>query len=158
MKINFLTTNNNILVIVENSYPNISQAMKNGAIRTLKSYKESCEIIEVSASLELPVILSLILERCRYRGIVVLGCIKSDTDEDDWYTPEICARSIIDIAIKHSTPLGYGIIETEYETQANAEKYAYNAVRTCLQTIDIQKRLSKQITDDKLKERKFITN
>lgn len=158
MKINFLQTSDNILLIVLNSYPNISQAMKNGAIKMLKSYKESYEVIEVSASLELPVILSIILERCRYRGVVALGCIKCDAEGDDWYASEVCAHSTIKVAIKSSIPLGYGIIDTEYETPTNAEQYACNAVKTCLQTIDIQKKLSKQVAANKLKERKFMAN
>ena len=107
--------NEKVLIIISQYYKDISQNLLKSAATFLKDNSISFDTIEVPGALEIPQALNFQLNRSKdigfsYKGYVALGCvIKGETYHFEIVSNET-NRCLMNIALKHSIPLGNGII------------------------------------------------
>lgn len=106
-------------VIVEaRFYDDIADALRLGAERALTAAGAHIEVISVPGALEVPVALSMALQRGSYDGAVALGCvIRGDT----YHFEIVCnesARALTDLAVANRLPFGNGIVTVNTEAEA----------------------------------------
>lgn len=141
-----------ILIIEGRFYEDISDELAKGAIAALEEAGASHERITVPGALEIPQVMGLVARadlapfgapRWRYHGIVALGCvIRGETSHYDIVAGE-SARALLDLAMRHSIPLGNGILTVEDESQAwerastSDGNKGRDAARACLRLVDV---------------------
>ena len=107
--------NNKILIVSANYYKEISKNLMKSATTFLNEKHIVFNAIEVPGALEIPQALNLQLNICEekeifYTGYIALGCvIKGETYHFEIVSNET-NRSLMNIALKNSFPLGNGII------------------------------------------------
>jgi len=81
-------------------------------------------------------------------GVIVLGCvIRGATDHYDHICREV-ARAIMDLTVKNSIPLGFGILTCENYEQAweranvKDRDIGGRAAIACIRMLDIHKKIS----------------
>jgi 6,7-dimethyl-8-ribityllumazine synthase len=145
-----------VLIIEARFYETIADALAEGAIAELDAAGVSCDRVAVPGALEIPHVLAsaaaggLIPEdaaSARYAGAVALGCvIRGETSHFDI----VCNNAnhwLMEVAIRHSIPVGNGILTVENETQALARATGGqrgkggDAARACLRLIEIARRM-----------------
>ena len=131
---------NHVLVIESTFYPELSEASSIVARDSLKHNKCDTTIFSVMGTLEIANAMNLILETNQYDGVVVLGCIIRGETENYKLLASECIRSVNDLAIHYTVPLGFGIICAENKKQAEERcvRYAKKAVEACLSLIAIR--------------------
>ena len=141
-----------ILLIEGRFYEEISDELAAGAIAALEEAGATYERIAVPGALEIPQVFGYVAnaglapfgaERWHYHGVVALGCvIRGETSHYDIVAGE-SARVLLDIATRHSIPLGNGILTVENEAQAwerasvSDGNKGRDAARACLRLIDV---------------------
>lgn len=101
-------------------YSDISEALWEGADAELKRIDATYERIFVPGVLEIPPLLSMIVNsgRSRFDGHILLGCvIRGETSHYDIVANE-SARAIMSLAIEKSLAVGNGILTVENREQA----------------------------------------
>lgn len=79
-------------------------------------------VVHVPGSFELPLACQLLARTKKYDVLVALGCvIKGETDHY-YYIAGEAARGIMDVILKFSIPIGFGVLTTD--TLAQAKKRA----------------------------------
>lgn len=143
-----------VLIIEARYYEKISDELAAGAIAELEAAGASYERVVVPGALEIPQVLAQatsagIIPRSapssKYCGAVALGCvIRGETSHYDI----VCNNAnhwMIEVAIRHSIPLGNGILTVDNEEQAMArarggrEGKGGDAVRACLKLIELSR-------------------
>ncbi len=99
----------------------ITDRLVEGAINVLKQLdleEEDLSLFYVPGSFEIPVILSRILETKIYDAVICLGTlIKGDTPHFEYIASNV-TRSIMDLSVKYSTPVTFGIITANSADEA----------------------------------------
>ena len=104
-----------VLIIISKYYKDISKNLLDSAIVFLEKKLIKFDLIEVPGALEIPQALNLqqnISENTGffYEGYIALGCvIKGETYHFEIVSNET-NRGLMNIALKHSFPLGNGVI------------------------------------------------
>ena len=134
-----------VLIIISKYYEKISENLLKSATIFLEEKHISFNIIEVPGALEIPQALNFQTNfskntRFSYEGYIALGCvIKGETYHFEIVSNET-NRSLIDVALKHSFPLGNGII-TAYNYE-QALKRSFNkgneAASACYELMKIK--------------------
>jgi 6,7-dimethyl-8-ribityllumazine synthase len=143
-----------VLIIEARFYENISDELAAGAVAELEAMGASYERVVVPGALEIPQVLAQaaaagIIPRSapssRYCGAVALGCvIRGETSHYDI----VCNNAnhwMMEVAIRHSIPVGNGILTVDTEEQAMArarggrEGKGGDAVRACLRLIELSR-------------------
>ncbi len=143
-----------MLIIEARFYENISDELAAGAVAELEAMGASYERVVVPGALEIPQVLAQaaaagIIPRSapssRYCGAVALGCvIRGETSHYDI----VCNNAnhwMMEVAIRHSIPVGNGILTVDTEEQAMArarggrEGKGGDAVRACLRLIELSR-------------------
>ena len=134
-----------VLIIVSKYYTEISKNLLESAIAFLEDKLIKFDLIEVPGALEIPQALNLqqnISENTGffYEGYIALGCvIKGETYHFEIVSNET-NRGLMNIALKHSCPLGNGIITAYDYDQAlkrSLEK-GVEAASACYELIKIK--------------------
>ncbi len=116
----------------------VRQAMRE--LQKEKDFIEDAKTISVSGALELPFALSMIMDNeFHYTeegnlGVIVLGCVlRGETEHFSLICREVFS-GLQRVAIKHSLPLGTGVLACDSEAQAKtrAEKLGRQAFFACL--------------------------
>lgn len=114
-----------ILVIEAVFYPDIAEALREGAMAALEEADARVERIWVPGVLEIPTALSMAVEAgqrfepAAFDGYVLLGCvIRGETSHYDIVAGE-SARAVMDLAVEHQLALGNGILTVENAQQAH---------------------------------------
>lgn len=132
---------NKILIIKSNSYPNISKEILRITQDVLAGCnKVSTDVVTVPRISEIAHAMNLIIESNEYDGVMVLGCmIHSNTISDSVMLSE-CMKSINELAIHYSLPLGYCIISSNSEVQALqlVNACVLDATDACLKLMEIK--------------------
>ena len=142
-----------VLIVEARFYPQISNALLDGATAALERAGARFERVTVPGALEIPAAI-LIAARSgendgnAHDGYVALGCIL----RGDTYHFEIVAmqsaRGLMDLGIQHGLCVGNGILTCETEEQAaaradrNGRDKGGDAARACLSLIDIRARMA----------------
>ncbi len=112
-----------VLIIISKYYEKISENLLKSAVTFLDGKQILFNIIEVPGALEIPQALNLQANSSKntgfsYEGYVALGCvIKGETYHFEIVSNET-NRGLMDLALKHSFPLGNGIITAYNYEQA----------------------------------------
>ena len=99
----------------------ITEAMLEGALSTLKANgvnKDSITIVHCPGSYEIPLTAQWLLETKRYDGVIALGVvIRGDTPHFK-YVCNAVNRGVIDLNLRFSTPVAFGVLTTDNVQQA----------------------------------------
>lgn len=113
-----------ILIIEAVFYPDIAEALRDGAMAALEEADARVERIWVPGVLEIPAALAMAVSAGEsyppgaFDGYVLLGCvIRGETSHYDIVAGE-SARAVMDLSIEHELALGNGILTVETAQQA----------------------------------------
>jgi 6,7-dimethyl-8-ribityllumazine synthase len=143
-----------ILIIEAPYYKEITDALGAGVAAVLDEAETGYDWIPVPGALEIPQAFAQAVaaglfagEKKVYSGLIVLGCvIRGETSHYDIVVNNT-NHWIMDIAIRHSIPVGNGILTVDNEAQAfarargGADGKGGDAARACLRLIRIASRL-----------------
>ena len=134
-----------VLIIISKYYEKISENLLKSAVTFLDEKQTLFNIIEVPGALEIPQALNLQTNSSKntgssYEGYIALGCvIKGETYHFETVSNET-NRGLMNVALKHSFPLGNGII-TAYNYE-QALKRSFNkgneAASACYELMKIK--------------------
>jgi 6,7-dimethyl-8-ribityllumazine synthase len=141
-----------ILIIEARFYEEIADLLVEGAIAEIEANGDSYERVAVPGALEIPHVLGQAVadglipssaQSARYAGAIALGCvIRGETSHYDI----VCNNAnhwLIETAIRHTIPIGNGILTVDNEKQAlerakgGREGKGGDAARACLRLIEI---------------------
>ncbi len=133
----------NLLIIISNFYPEISDNLLMGCEKVLKEESFSYEKVSVDGSLEIPFILQKFKDR--YEGFVILGCIiKGETDHYN-VVKDITFNQIYKLAYENKLPLGSALLTVDNYDQAlqrskvNGKNLGSKAAKVCINLIKLMK-------------------
>ena len=106
------------LVVASNFYPKITDVMVEETLTYLNSLKHSHEIFRVNGSLEIPVLISILLKKNKYDGVIAIGCIiRGQTGHYDFICGNI-VLSLLNLSIKNALPISNAVLNCENISQA----------------------------------------
>ena len=106
------------LIVASNFYPEITEGLLNGAISELKKNKFTFDIFKVNGSLEIPVQISILLEKKKYDAAIAIGCIiKGKTDHYDFIANAITS-SLLSISVENKIPVSNTVLTCSNLKQA----------------------------------------
>ena len=114
-----------LLVVEARFYPEIADALVQGASAEIERAGASFDRVEVPGAFEIPAAvrfaikaMQLVGGRRRYDGYVALGCvIRGETTHYDYVCAE-SARGLMQLSLEYSVAIGYGILTCENRDQA----------------------------------------
>ena len=112
-----------VLIIISKYYEVISENLLNSAVNFLKEKSILFDVKEVPGALEIPQAFNLQVNISKktdffYAGYIALGCvIKGETYHFEIVSNET-NRCLMNVALKHSFPLGNGVITSYNYEQA----------------------------------------
>ncbi len=113
-----------VLVIEARFYPELADALYEGAESVLSAFDVEIERMEVPGVLEIPAALACAIEGGRtdldkaFDAYVLLGCvIRGETSHYDIVAGE-SARAVMDLSVQHCLAVGNGILTVEDSDQA----------------------------------------
>ena len=137
--------NKKVLIIISKYYKDISENLLKSAVNFLEENSILFDIIEVPGALEIPQVLNLKANGTKnisffYEGYIALGCvIKGETYHFEIVSIET-NRGLMNIALKHSFPLGNGVITAYNYDQALKRSLdkGKEAAQACYELIKIK--------------------
>ena len=133
-----------VLIVEARFYPEISDALYEGAMKVLQDAGISTERAVVPGALEIPGAIRLAAQL--YDGFVALGCvIRGETYHFEIVSNE-SARGLMDLTVRDGLCIGNGILTVEHEEQAvlRATPQGLNkggdAARACLALMALKSR------------------
>src|SRR3954467_6706422 len=94
-----------------------------GALQTLVEKGvavDDIDVVWVPGAWELPMIVRKLLTSDRYAGIIAVGAvIRGDTPHFEYVAGE-CARGLAQASAEFDTPIGFGVLTTDNDEQAEA--------------------------------------
>ena len=132
----------NILIVESRYYEEIAAMLFDAVCDELKVSNFNYKTIEVLGALEIPVLISKAIKEDIYDGYIALGCvIKGETSHYD-IVSSISAKSLSELAIKHSVPITNGILTVDNKEQAlyradkNKKNVGGHAAKACINLIE----------------------
>jgi 6,7-dimethyl-8-ribityllumazine synthase len=114
-----------VAVVSAGFYADLAAWLEDGAKRALDACgvaADAREIHRVPGCFELPLAARRLIDSGRFDAIVALGVvIRGETPHFDYVAGE-CSRGIMDVQLATGVPIGFGVLTTE--TQAQAEERA----------------------------------
>lgn len=145
--------NARVLILEARFYEALADAMIEGATRELDARRVPWSRLWVPGAFELPAALAFVLKAMArgddggYDGFIALGCvIEGETD----HYAHICreaSRGLMDLAVAHAIPLGFGLLTCRTYAQAEARartdgrNKGGDAARACLRMIELKRAL-----------------
>ena len=99
----------------------ITEAMLECALSTLKANgvnKDSITIVRCPGSYEIPLTAQWLLETKRYDGVIALGVVIRGVTPHFKYVCNAVNRGVIDLNLRFSTPVAFGVLTTDNVQQA----------------------------------------
>ena len=134
--------NSNILIIDANYYKDISNNLMLGITNVLDNSDFSYIYYSVSGALEIPVAMNLLLSKSKFIGAIGVGCVvRGQTSHYD-IVSSVSAKSLSELAIKHSVPITNGILTVDNKEQAlyradkNKKNVGGHAAKACINIIE----------------------
>ena len=137
--------NRKVLIIISKYYKDISENLLKSAVTFLEENSILFDVIEVPGALEIPQVLNFQVNISNnlsfgYEGYIALGCvIKGETYHFEIVSNET-NRGLMNIALKHSFPLGNGVITAYNYDQALKRSLdkGEEAAQACYELIKIK--------------------
>ena len=137
--------NGKVLIIISKYYKDIAENLLKSAVTFLEEKHVFFDTIEVPGALEIPQALNFQANISKtitaYEGFIALGCvIKGETYHFEIVSNET-NRGLINVALKHSFPLGNGIITAYNYDQALKRSFnkGKEAAFACYELMKIRK-------------------
>ena len=138
--------NRKVLIIISKYYKDISENLLKSAVTFLEENSILFDVIEVPGALEIPQVLNFQVnnsnnKKFSYEGYIALGCvIKGETYHFEIVSNET-NRGLMNIALKHSFPLGNGVITAYNYDQALKRSFnkGKEAAFACYELMKIRK-------------------
>ena len=137
--------NEKVLIIISKYYKDIAENLLKSAVNFLEEKHVFFDIIEVPGALEIPQAFNFQANISKtitaYEGFIALGCvIKGETYHFEIVSNET-NRGLINVALKHSFPLGNGIITAYNYDQALKRSFnkGNEAAFACYELMKIRK-------------------
>lgn len=140
-----------LLIVEARFYDDIADDLVRGATAVLDRADMIIDRYAVPGVFEVPAAVRFALRAMamgnepRFAGVVALGCvIRGETDHYDHICRE-ASRALMDLAVTHEVPLGFGILtcETVEQARVRADPEGKNkgadAARACLRMIDLKR-------------------
>jgi 6,7-dimethyl-8-ribityllumazine synthase len=135
-----------VLIVEARFYPEISDALYEGAMKVLTGAGVTTERVTVPGALEIPG--AIRQASGRYDGFVALGCvIRGETYHFEIVSNE-SARGLMDLTIRDGLCIGNGILTVESEEQAlvraapDRGNKGGDAANACLALIQLKSRIA----------------
>jgi len=143
-----------VLIVEARFYSDLADEMAKGAIAALDKAGILHDRVAVPGTFEVPAAIRFALRAMEthsatsnYSGFIALGTvIRGETDHYDHICRE-ASRALMDIAVKQSVALGFGILTCETKEQAEARAdisrgdKGTDAAQACLRMMDLKKEL-----------------
>lgn len=108
-------------IVCARFYPELGDMLVDGAKRALRDCgvaDERVELFEVPGCFELPPACNALAQAHQFDALVALGVvIRGETPHFEYVARE-CARGLMDVQLRSSTPIGFGVLTTENAAQA----------------------------------------
>jgi 6,7-dimethyl-8-ribityllumazine synthase len=108
-------------ILVSEWNPEITEALKEGAVKTLRKYgvsKDDILVRYVPGTFELTVAAKWMAERCEFDGVICLGCvIRGETPHFD-YVCQAVTQGLTDLTVQLGMPFVFGVLTTDNLEQA----------------------------------------
>ncbi|MCX8029700.1 MAG: 6,7-dimethyl-8-ribityllumazine synthase [Brevinematales bacterium] len=108
-------------IIVSKFNKLITERLLDGALNLLRQVsveEDDIEIFWVPGTFEIPITLEKILSKGKFNAVVCLGTlIKGETPHFDYIATHV-TRLIVDLSVKHKTPVSFGIITANTPEEA----------------------------------------
>lgn len=149
-----MAENSKILIVEARFYSEIADELAKGAINIIKGSGMDFERITVPGVFEIPAAIKFVINAMKkkstqknFEGFIALGAvIRGETDHYDHICRE-ASRALMDISVKQSVPLGFGILTCENKEQANIRadilrgNKGADAAMACLRMMELKKEL-----------------
>ena len=130
---------NKILIVSSNYYSEISNNLEKGTINTLKENRYDYDILYAPGCFEIPYLIKKNIDM--YLGFIALGCIiKGDTYHFEVIANEV-SRKIMDLSIKYTKPIGFGILtcydlnQAKIRSDINQKNKGREATLACIKLL-----------------------
>ncbi len=108
-----------IAIVTSRFNSEITDLLKQGALAELKKADCLIQSVDVPGAVEIPLAAQALLE-AGFDGVVVCGAvIRGDTSHYDLVCNSV-ERGITELMLQYKKPIGFGVITTENEEQAQA--------------------------------------
>lgn len=135
-----------LLIVTAPYYPEITDELRAGAKAACDAKGATYDEITVPGAFEIPPAIRFALHSNKYDGFIALGCvIRGETTHYDYICAE-SARGLMELALTHNAPIGYGILTVETMQQASVRagvsqgNKGKDAAEACLKLIEIHSR------------------
>ena len=106
------------LIVASTFYPKITKGLLDGAISELEKLSSSYEVYKGNGSLEIPVQISILLNKKKYDAVIAIGCIiKGKTDHYEFIASAI-TNSLLSISVNHRIPVSNTVLTCSSIKQA----------------------------------------
>jgi len=106
------------LIVSSSFYPKITNSMNKEAINYLESLNHKYELFQVQGSLEVPTLISILLNKKKFDAVIAIGCIiRGKTSHYDFICGSIVS-SLLNLSIEKSIPISNSILNCENMRQA----------------------------------------
>jgi 6,7-dimethyl-8-ribityllumazine synthase len=143
-----------VLIVEADFYQDITEGLAQGAIQVLDAAGVSYQRVTVPGAFEVPAVIRFAIRSMEersaeepYSGYIALGCvIRGETDHYEHICRET-SRALMDISVKFSVALGFGILTCENHEQAwaradvNQKNKGADAAKACLRMMELKKSL-----------------
>ena len=114
-----------VLIVEARFYEDIADELARGAIAALAAAGAPYDRLEVPGAFELPAAIRMNIKAMEsgsgyrfYDGYIALGCvIRGETSHYDYVCGE-CARGLMDLSLRFSLAIGFGVLTVENQEQA----------------------------------------
>ena len=114
-----------VLIVEARFYEDIADELARGAIAALVAAGATYDRLEVPGAFELPAAIRMNIKAMEsgsgyrfYDGYIALGCvIRGETSHYDYVCGE-CARGLMDLSLRFSLAIGFGVLTVENQEQA----------------------------------------
>ena len=114
-----------VLIVEARFYEDVADELAKGAIAALAVAGATYDRLEVPGAFELPAAIRMNIKAMEsgsgyrfYDGYIALGCvIRGETSHYDYVCGE-CARGLMDLSLRFSLAIGFGVLTVENQEQA----------------------------------------
>ena len=113
-----MNKNFKFLIVSSGFYPKITNSMNKEAINYLEALNHKYELFQVQGSLEVPTLISILLNKKKFDAVIAIGCIiRGKTSHYDFICGSIVS-SLLNLSIEKSIPISNAILNCENMRQA----------------------------------------
>jgi 6,7-dimethyl-8-ribityllumazine synthase len=110
-----------IAVVAAEWNPEVTNAMLNGAVDTLREHgveEDNINVYRVPGTFELPTVAEQILNRTRVDAVICIGCVIQGETRHFEFICQAVSQGLTNVAIKHDRPVIFSVLTCNTMQQA----------------------------------------